>query len=218
MEIRRKQGLASNKNVYVPHGIDTRYITHRPLAEVDRYSFVIAANLSRALNYRLIIDAFKDAATQVAQAKLIIIGTGELEQEISDYIRANDLNGRVLMLGWMPHDELMHFISRCGIGLAIYTSLCSWTNFSDSFKTKEYLGCGCPVIISGASGAIQEAQASRAIIAVGQDKKSLYEAMLKLLEDENVYLEYRNNAINFMQGLDWRKIYARSLSLIYSQS
>lgn len=214
MEIRKKQGIPGNKNIYVPHGIDKRYITHQPLEKVDRYSFVIAANLSRALNYRLIIDAFKDVTVKVPQAKLIIAGTGELEKEISDYIRLNRINDQVLMLGWMPHDRLMPFISRCGIGLAIYTSLCSWTNFSDSFKTKEYLGCGCPVIISGAQGAIREAQASNAVIAVGDDKNSLYEAMLKLLEDEDVYLQYRNNAINFMQDLDWQKIYSRSLSLI----
>ncbi|MDD4979712.1 MAG: glycosyltransferase family 4 protein [Candidatus Omnitrophica bacterium] len=217
MEIRKNQGLPGNKNIYVPHGIDKRHITHQPLEKVDRYSFVVAANLSRAFNYRLIIDAFKDVAVKVPQAKLIIIGTGELEKEISDYIRLNRIDGHVLMLGWMPHDKLIPFISRCGIGLAIYTSLCSWTNFSDSFKTKEYLGCGCPVIISGALGAIREAQTSNAIIAVGDDKNSLYEAMLKLLEEEDVYLQYRNNAINFMQDLDWQKIYSRSLSPIFNQ-
>lgn len=121
------------------------------------------------------------------------------------------------MPGWMPHDKLISFISTCAIGLAIYTSLCSWTNFSDSFKTKEYLGCGCPVIISGALGAIREAKDSNAIIAVGQDKGSLYEAMLRLLQDDNLYLQYRNNAVNFMKDLDWSKIYSRSLNLIYSK-
>lgn len=214
-EIRRKQGLSRNKNIYVPHGIDTKKITHQPLGAVNRYAFVIAANLTKALNYKLIIDAFKDAIIKVPQARLIIIGTGALEKEISAYIKFNDLNDHVLMPGWMAHDKLMHLISHCGIGLAIYTSLCSWTKFSDSFKTKEYLGCGCPVIISGASGAIEESAASNAVISVEPDKKSLYEAMIKLLENENIYLQYRNNAINYMRDLDWCKIYARSLDLIF---
>ena len=217
VEIRKKQGVPDNKNIYVPHGIDTKYVTHQPFEKIDRYSFVTAANLSKAFNYKLIIDAFKDITVKIPRAKLIIIGTGELEEEISDYIKINNLEHNVLMPGWMPHDKLINFISTCGIGLAIYTSLCSWTNFSDSFKTKEYLGCGCPVIISGALGAIREAEASNAVIAVEQDKESLHEAMLKLLEDDNLYLQYRNNAINFMKDLDWGKIYSRSLYFIYPE-
>ena len=217
VEIRKKQGMPDEKNIYVPHGIDAKYVTYQPFEKIDRYSFVTAANLSKAFNYKLIIDAFKDIAVKIPRAKLIIIGTGELEKEISEYIKVNNLEHNVLMPGWMPHDKLINFISTCAIGLAIYTSLCSWTNFSDSFKTKEYLGCGCPVIISGALGAIREAEASNAIIAVGQDKGSLYGAMLKLLQDDNLYLQYRNNAINFMKDLDWSKIYSRSLNLIYSE-
>jgi glycosyltransferase involved in cell wall biosynthesis len=214
VQIRKEQGLADSKNIYVPHGVNLGRITQQPLEKVDRYSFVIAANLSKAIHYKLIIDAFRDVAAKVPQAKLMIIGSGELEKEISDYIKVNGLASNAFMLGWMPHDKLMDFISHCGTGLAIYTSLCSWTAFSDSFKTKEYLGCGCPVIISGALGAIKEAEPSNAMIAVGQDKKSLYEAMLKLLEDGSVYAQYRNNAINFMKDLDWAKIYHRSLHLV----
>jgi glycosyltransferase involved in cell wall biosynthesis len=215
VEIRRKQGVPDERNIYVPHGIDAKHLPHRPFQKIDRHSFVTAANLSKAFNYRLIIDAFKDVIVRMPQAKLIIIGTGELQEEISDYIKINNLEDNALMPGWMPHDKLMEFISTCAIGLAIYTSLCSWTNFSDSFKTKEYLGCGCPVIISGALGAIREAMASNAVIAVEQDKRSLYEAMLKLLQDDNLYLQYRNNALNFMKDMVWSKIYSRSLYFIY---
>ena len=217
VEIRKKQGVPDQKNICVPHGIDAKHVTCQPFEKIDRYSFVTAANLSKAFNYKLIIDAFKDIAVKMPRAKLIIIGTGELEKEISEYIKLNNLEHNVLMTGWMPHDKLINFISSCGVGLAIYTSLCSWTNFSDSFKTKEYLGCGCPVIISGALGAIREAKASNAVIAIEQDKNSLYGAMLKLLQDDNLYLQYRNNAINFMKDLDWSKIYSRSLNPIYSK-
>jgi len=49
------------------------------------------------------------------------------------------------------------------------------------------------------------------------DIESLYETMLKLLEDDPLYLQYRNNAINFMQDLDWGKIYSRSLNFIYPE-
>lgn len=216
VQIRKSQGVKDSKNIYVPHGIDSRKVIHRALERIDRYSLVTAANLSKAFNYKLIIDAFKGVVAKVPGAKLTIIGTGELEGEISEYIKSNRLEDHISMPGWMAHDELIHFISGCGIGLAVYTSLCSWTNFSDSFKTKEYLGCGLPVIISGAEGAIREAEASNAVIAVDQDKDSLYKAMLKLLEDDKLYLEYRNNAINFMKDLDWQKIYSRSLSPIYS--
>lgn len=217
VEIRKKQGLPDSKNIYVPHGVDTRDITYQPLENIDRYSFVIAANLSKAFNYKLIIDVFKDVAEKISRARLIIIGTGDLKKEISDYITFNHLGSHVHMLGWMSHDKLIDFISHCGVGLAIYTSQCSWTNFSDSFKTKEYLGRGCPVIISGAAAAIREVEASNAVIVAEQNKKSLYEAMLKFLEDEKFYLQCRKNAINFMKDLDWRKIYSRSLDFIYSK-
>lgn len=215
VEIRKKQGMPERKNIYVPHGIFTKRVHPQPLEKINRHSFVISANLSKAFHYGLIIDAFKNVVGKVSKARLIIIGTGESAKEISRYIRANSLEAHVSMLGWMPHDKLIDFISHCGVGLAVYTSQCSWTNFSDSFKAKEYLGCGCPVIISGATAAIEEIKASRAVIVADQDEDSLCAAMLKFLEDEHFYVSCRENAINFMKDLDWQRIYSRGLSFLH---
>lgn len=82
VEIRKKQGVPDQRNIYVPHGIDAKYVTCQPFEKIDRYSFVTAANLSKAFNYKLIIDAFKDIAVKIPKAKLIIIGTGELEGKL----------------------------------------------------------------------------------------------------------------------------------------
>jgi glycosyltransferase involved in cell wall biosynthesis len=214
--IRRTQGVSDAHNIHVPHGIDTEKIKPQPVENIDRFSFVIAANLTRAFNHTLILDAFSETVKRIPHARLFIVGTGESEQEIQHYINLKNIENSVFMEGWMPHEKLLAFLSRCGVGIAIYTSECSWTNFSDSFKTKEYLGCGCPVIISGAQGAISEAKESNALIVVEQTKDSLSQAMLKMLQDEAFYMQCRKNAINFMKNLDWRAIYGRSLKFLNS--
>ena len=217
--IRKSQGIPDKKNIYVPHGAYLSKIKQYPVTDINRYSMVIAANLTSAFNFQLIIDAFKEIVSRVNNAELIIIGTGVKENEIRMMIEENQLKNSIHMKGFIKHDNLLDFLPKCGIGLAIYTSINSWTEFSDSFKVKEYLACGCPVIItSNATAAVEEAQKSNAIIVINLNKQELVNAALKLLTNDELYWKYRKNAIEFMKNLDWYDLYNERLKFLLDQN
>ncbi|MBI5050226.1 MAG: glycosyltransferase [Nitrospirae bacterium] len=212
--IRRRQGVPDSKNRHVPHGAEMNKIIRPSIESVDAYSLVLAANLVPSIDYKFILDIFKRVAEQISEAKLYIIGTGENELKMKSYTQQLQLDGRVIFKGNMPHDELLKFLPYCGIGIAIYTNLCSWTEFSDSFKIKEYLACGCPVIASGAEAAIEESINSGAVFPVTDGIDSTIEIIERLLKDKKFYSMCRENAVRFMEKMDWSSIYSQQLAFL----
>ncbi len=214
VEIRDKQGVPPERNVYVPHGFDVKRIKRPPMSSVNRRSLVLVANLAPAINFALILDAFADIVKKVPDAKLIIIGTGEMEDNIKEYVQEKGIVEYVEFKGWLPREEVLEFLPFCGVALAVYTTTCSWTEFSDSFKVKEYLACGCPTIVSGSAAVVQESEKSQAVIAIDLDKTALTNAMQQLFLDDELYARSRENAFKFMEGLDWEKVYGDNLAFL----
>jgi len=213
--IRRRQGVPEERNIYVPHGADLSKIKHYPASQVIRKSLVIVANLTRAFDFKMILDAVQEITEKIQDAKLIIIGIGPEEKNIKKYSKERNLEKNVQFKGWMAHDELLTFLPRYGVGLAIYTTECSWTPYSDSLKVKEYLACGLPVIMAGAQAAIEEVRESRAVILIDLNKDELTNTALNLFSDDAFYKKCKENAIAFAEKLDWTKRYSKKLSFLF---
>lgn len=216
VEIRRQQGVPDNKNKHVPHGAKINKIIRPDIDKVDTYSLVLAANLVAAINYKLIFDIFKKIVKKTAEAKLYIVGSGEKEIEMRNYAEQLQLKNKVIFKGNMPNDELLKFLPCCGVGIAVYTNTCSWTEFSDSFKIKEYLACGCPVIAYGATAAIEESIDSGAVFPITAEIEDTIEVVERLFKDKKFYTMCRVKAIRFMEKLDWSCIYSQQLAFLDS--
>jgi glycosyltransferase involved in cell wall biosynthesis len=68
----------------------------------DACVFLTIARLHRQKNHALLIDAFSDVVRQAPQAKLILVGSGELRSAIEAQVASLGLQNRVLLLGDRP--------------------------------------------------------------------------------------------------------------------
>ncbi len=103
-------GFAADKLVYLPNFIKAAEIT--PSYEHRGY-FIYLGRLSEEKGLKTLIKA----AELVSDAKLIIIGTGPLENELKEYVVAHKLQNRIQLLGYRSGDELKELIKGAMFGV-----------------------------------------------------------------------------------------------------
>jgi len=204
-QIRAKQGVPDEKNLKIGHGADLSRI--KLLKEIKNNTLIILGNITKAINFEMIINSFKEVLKKNKHAKIVLVGSGDSEGEVRSIIGKEGLSESFKILGRWDHDMVLKELPKYGIGLAIYGNTFDWNLYSDSLKVKEYLACGLPVIMSGAPAAQEEIRNSGAVMIIDIDQDQLTEAMVKLLTNKDVYNKYKKNALEFRKTLDWNDIY-----------
>lgn len=74
-------------------------VNDKPYIERKSPIIVTVGRLSEVKNHELLIDAFKDIIKKI-DANLVIVGDGELEEDIKSKIEKERLNDKIFMLGY----------------------------------------------------------------------------------------------------------------------
>jgi len=110
-------------------------------------------------------------------------------------------------------NSIEEIISKCRVGVAPYfPDPNSFTWYADPGKPKVYLGCGVPVIITRVPEVAFEIEEKGAGIVINYDKDDFTNAMLTLLTDDDVYLQYRQRAMDFASEYTWDNIFLRAFA------
>jgi glycosyltransferase involved in cell wall biosynthesis len=149
--------------------------------------------------------------------KLLIIGTGPLEEYFKREVEKKNLNNNIFFLGYIEsHEEIEKIISKCRIGIAPYVpDPNSFTWYADPGKPKVYLGCGVPVIITKVPEVAFEIEKWGAGIAIDYNKDELADAILKLLTNDKFYYQSRQRAIEFASNYTWDNVFYRAFKQMF---
>lgn len=184
-------------------GIDTDYFSPRRDEKVFRgqdlgqkiiYSFVGALEARKGVD--LIIKAFKEVATKIPNAYLIIAGTGEekYEKELDELIFDNGLQDKITKVPWISHDELKHVFGITDV--FVYPSL-PYKGWEEQlgYLLMEAASSGLPVV-STDSGSIGEViiNGQGGLLVKPYDLNELTQAMLKLGQDDELREKLGHNA------------------------
>ena len=91
-------------DVPVEHGMD---IEKFKCSEKKENQFIVIAQLVKRKNIPSIIEKFqKYLAKYDDKCKLLIVGRGELENELKSLIVSRGLSGQVFLLGFMSHEDM----------------------------------------------------------------------------------------------------------------
>jgi glycosyltransferase involved in cell wall biosynthesis len=207
-DIRMSQGVDDERNLVVPVGVELEKVKLALASEIDRNRLVFVSHLTRSKGGELLISAMKDLQERGIDAKLDIIGTGPFEWHLRELVERANLADRIEFRGLMKHDELLGYLSKCGIAVAPYMDdPDSITYLADPTKPKEYLACGLPVIITRVPWIAREIERREMGIAIKYDKQELVDAIVRLLHDERFYSKCRTNAEAFSGGLSWDSVF-----------
>ena len=121
------------------------------------------------------------------QAKLVILGEGELENDLKNLTKKLGLENDIFFLGWQ--DNPFKFLSRAKV--FVLSSL--WEGLPNTLI--EALACGCPAVStdcpSGPNEIIENGKSG--ILVTLKDEKALAQAMIKILSDSSFSQELIKN-------------------------
>jgi len=210
-EIGIKRALSSLQ-IIVPDGNNFDEIERYPFENINRHDLVFMGHLRENQGIHLIIEAMPEIIKRAPRAKLIIVGTGPLEQDLKNLVSELGLSGKVIFTGFMKdHSDLEKILAKCAIAIAPYVpNKDSFSYYSDVGKPKAYMACGLPVIITPVPRIAFEITSKKAGTLIQFNKKELVEAVIGLFKDDNLYKEYRENAIALAEKYKWSNIFERA--------
>ncbi len=214
MKEREKRGYPRNwrnKQIQVSDGCDIESIP--PFDEINRYQIGYVGHLIKHCGVQLAIDAFPIIAQKIPQAKLLIIGSGPMEEELRK--KAQGLN--VQFTGFMGDiKQVYKKLSSCAIAIAPYEeSKETISQYTDPGKVKNYFSVGLPVIITRVPEIAYEIDREKCGVAIRYDVKEFADAVLKLLGNEIKLKKYRKNVLKFRKKYSWDTIFDRALHSTY---
>ncbi len=139
---------------------------------------VSVGRLKKQKNHRLLIDAFR-LLLQSVDAKLMIAGTGELEQELRAYIKQMGLENKVLLAGQIADPQSVYRSAN------LFVLSSDYEGFGN--VVVEALSCGTPVVstncVSGPAEILENGKYGE-LVPVG-DAAGLCAAMRRSLSSQH---------------------------------
>src|SRR3989344_1232680 len=172
-------GLGSERVRLIPNGINLdNYPQVQPHAEGSAYRFVSVARFYPEKDHRALIAAFREVATQLPDARLVLVGEGPLRAGIEELGRALGLQDRVTFLGMRRDVAAVFADSDCFVLNSLWVL--------HQITILEAMRAGLPVIASGVGGIPDTAiDGQTGVLVPSADIQSLASAMLRLGVDRS---------------------------------
>ena len=174
----------------------------------NKFTFITIGRLDTGKNHRLLIEAIKDI-----DAKLYIIGDGELEQELEHYILENNLQKKVVLLGKVENPYKYLTQADC----FVFSS--NYEGFPNVLL--EALACDLPIISTDCQSGPREILAPKSdldlqcsdmqkgeygVLVEVDNVKQMTRAMKLIQSDENLRYNFKSNAKKRAQMFEVDKI------------
>lgn len=217
-EAREKNGVSKiyhQKQIVVPHGTHLDVIK-LPFEKVNRFEIAFMGHLREGQGVEVLIDAMPEVAKSIPQAKLVLIGTGPLEEDLKRQAKNLDVLDKIEFTGFIEsHSEMENRLAKCAVGVAPYIfTKKGFSQYCDPGKPKVYLAAGLPAIITKVPPFATIIAKEKAGLAISEGKKALAEAIIKVLKNEKILKEYKKNANALAKKYEWSKIFEQAFEKI----
>lgn len=203
VKLRQEQCILKEKIKYVPNSPKFSDCPRLPEKEINRNQIVMVTGQTHSLVMDLVLESFAKVSRKIPNLHLKIIGTEKTRSQKN-----------VEFMGQLENAKLLEVVSQSRIALAIYvfSNKYSWIYYGDSKKTREYLACGIPVIITDVVGTSVDVEKYESGIVVRFNKDDLIKAIEKLIINKKFWKKCRTNAIKLGRDFDIIKILDKVLS------
>lgn len=167
----------------VGNGVDVHRFQPVPQAVAKEHAnlpansriIVSVAALIPCKGHRLLLAAFSELARHYPDLKLVLIGKGELRNELQNQIQTLKLEDRVMLAGMIANEDLKFWYSASEVS-CLASSREGWPNV-----LFESLACGTPVVATRVGGAPEVITRPELGILVDQDPRALATALAAAL-------------------------------------
>ena len=145
-------------------------------------------------------------AMKTINAKLWVCGNGNFMDEMRSVVQANDLPGKVVFFGMLPPEELKKKTAQAYIAVNPFerTGLNQYLSLSNKFF--DYIHAGIPqVTMNYPEYKKINVQFRIAELIDGLDPETIANAINKILNNKELYLQLKQNCFVSKQELNWQK-------------
>ena len=188
--------LSKSKVIAVRGGVDVKTPASIPEPKQKKFDAVFIGRFHPQKGVLELIDIWKVVCVKKNDAKLAMIGVGELEGAVINKIKRCGLEQNIILFGFKDGIEKLRIFkdSRVVVHPATYDS--------GGMAACEAMACGLP-------GVSFDLPALRTYYPKGMlktpcyDLKAFAENILRLLNDENLYRETSKEALDWAKEWDW---------------
>lgn len=141
-------GARQEQLLLIPNGVYLSDIPKVRMVSSARNTLFYEGYLDKTHGVEELINIFPQLLKKNHMLRLIIAGTGPSLKNIKKLINKRLLTKYIRLVEKPTQRQIYKLLSQGGIGLAPYTLGAEWVKYCDPTKIKEYLACGCPVIVS----------------------------------------------------------------------
>ncbi|HEB37077.1 MAG TPA: glycosyltransferase family 1 protein [Thermoplasmatales archaeon] len=196
----------------IPNGVDTykfRNMDKRKARKImgfgDEPFFLYVGRLVSKKGLFTLLLAFKDVLKEIPEAKLRIAGKGKLKPVLSSFAKTLGIDENVEFLGYVPDKVLNPLFSSADIFVLP-------SSFGESFGIVilEAMASGTPVIGTRVGGIEEILGEGNGILVPPSDPYALADAMLTLIDDENLQEKIVKRALQKVkEEYDWKVVAKR---------
>jgi glycosyltransferase involved in cell wall biosynthesis len=157
-------------------GIDTSRFMYTPFENKEKSSILYVGRLSNEKRPQILIRACRKLRARGMNFRLTLVGDGPLREEVTRMVSDMGLAEMVIVRGYVPHDEIEKFYSKCGI--FVLPSVREGV----SVALLEALSSGCLCIVSDIDDNIEVLSRGRGITFRTDDEDDLVNALLWALQ------------------------------------
>lgn len=191
---RIKLGIPKDKLMLLPNSPDSNAIKPGPVKLKHVNWILLISGTTHSNTFDVSFKSFLRTVRRFPKSKMIIVSGDVLKSDLEEKIKKLGITDNIEMIGPQSHDKLIGLMQKCGIGLALYTSDYSWTEYGDSMKAREYLATGMPVIITDNVSTSDDITKYNAGYAVKLNIREISSSMIKLLSNKTLYKKMSQNA------------------------
>ncbi|OGX35493.1 MAG: hypothetical protein A3C36_06045 [Omnitrophica WOR_2 bacterium RIFCSPHIGHO2_02_FULL_52_10] len=199
--------LTPQKSAVIPVGVDipfiqksiaVEHVSREEMGFSQKDIILITVNrLAADKGVDKIVLALERIVRDMPQVKLIIVGSGYQEKEISDLIDKKSLNGHVLHLKDIPEDSLYQYYDIADI----YVSAFSYPG--SSISTLEAMACALPVITTAQPWLVRGG--GNGVFLESNRPERIADAVLRMIRG-NRLKEQGNVSRNIVEEFSWDRI------------
>jgi glycosyltransferase involved in cell wall biosynthesis len=147
-----------------------------------------------------------------------IIGGGELQDSVRQFIYENNLEQAVTYHGFLEDPEdAYEIMGRCAVGVAPFINdPKSFTAFADPSKFKAYLACGLPILTTEVPPNANELEkmAGAKIVSSSAPAETFLESLNEILAHYDTWKTVADSAFEYGQRFNWKNILDDNLAHI----
>ena len=157
-----------------------------------------------SLNIGRGLEQMIDAMEFIDNAKLIIIGDGDITNQLKERIQSKKLENKIELIGRIPFEDLMIETSKADLGIALEENIGLNYYYALPNKLFDYIQAGVPVLVSPFPE-MQKIVKKYDIGTVYDHKtpQALADKINEILDLENRYQKWKDNTRKAAQELCW---------------